>query len=117
MSENHINPIDALFDENNNDLILLYNEEGNPVAFEQIAVIPLGAKAYAILKPAEPMAGVAYNEAFVFAVETEESGEEYLALVADDDEADQVFNIYNTLIEAELDDEDFEDGEDEDAES
>ncbi len=114
MSENHINPIDALFDENNNDLIVLYNEEGKPVAFEQIAVIPLGAKAYAILKPAEKMPGVEDNEAFVFSVETEENGEEYLSLVVDDDEADQVFDIYNALIEAGLDDEDGDAAEDAD---
>ena len=35
------NPIDALFDEENNDAIILFNEKGEEIAFEQIALIPL----------------------------------------------------------------------------
>ena len=107
MNENFINPIDALFDEENDDLIVLYNEREEPMPFEQIAVVPLPGAVYAILKPAEPMEGVGEDEAFVFLVETGE--EESLTLVDDDDVIDQVFNIYNALIEDEL-----EEGEQED---
>ena len=34
------NPIDCLYDENNNDPIVLFNEKGEEIAFEQIALIP-----------------------------------------------------------------------------
>ena len=34
------NPIDCLFDENNTDAIVLFNEKGEEIAFDQIALIP-----------------------------------------------------------------------------
>lgn len=40
MEENMKDPIDCLFDEENNDPIVLLNEKGEEQAFEQIAVIP-----------------------------------------------------------------------------
>ena len=57
-----INPIDALYDENNNDAIILFNEKGEEIAFEQIAIIPISEKVYAILKPIQPMDGVGEDE-------------------------------------------------------
>lgn len=39
-----MNPIDQIFDENNNDNIILYNENDEPMEFMQIAVIPLDAE-------------------------------------------------------------------------
>ena len=50
MNHEYQNTIDALFDEDNNDVIILFNERGEEIPFEQVAVIPLG-KTYAILKP------------------------------------------------------------------
>ena len=93
------NPIDALFDEENNDAIILFNEKGEEIAFEQIALIPL-EKTYAILKPIQPMEGVGENEGLVFSIEiNEESNQEYLALVTDFDIIDKVFNVYDQLVE------------------
>jgi hypothetical protein len=45
MSENIF---DKLYDENNNDNITLYNEHGEPVEFEQIAIIPIEDNVYFI---------------------------------------------------------------------
>ncbi len=93
------NPIDALFDEENNDAIILFNEKGEEIAFEQIALIPL-EKTYAILKPIQPMEGLGENEGLVFSIEiNEESNQEYLALVTDFDIIDKVFNVYDQLVE------------------
>ncbi len=106
MSENErpVSPIDALYDEENTDVILLYNEHGEPVAFEQVAVIPREGKVYAILKPVRPMEGVGEDEAFVLSVEVDENGEEYLALTTDEEIIDEVFDVYNALIEAQNED-------------
>ena len=41
MSNKDISPIDMLFDEKNTDNIVLYDEKGAEVEFEQIALIPL----------------------------------------------------------------------------
>lgn len=92
------NPIDALFDEENNDAIILFNEKGEEIAFEQIALIPL-EKTYAILKPIKPMEGLGEDEGLVFSIEVnEETNEEYLALVVDEAIIDKVFDVYDELV-------------------
>ncbi len=100
-------PIDCLFDEDNTDPISLYNEKGEEVQFEQIALIPLEEKIYAILKPMKEIEGVGEDEALAFEiVETEEDAEtgehsEYLELVGDIDIIDKVFEVYNKLMDEE----------------
>ena len=49
MAEEFLSPIDMLLDENNTENIKLYNEENQEVEFEQIALIPIEDKTYAIL--------------------------------------------------------------------
>lgn len=106
LEEEEKNPIDCLFDEDNTDPIVLFNEKGEKVEFEQIALIPLEEKEekiYAILKPIEQMEGVGNDEALVFEVvegETEDD-EEYLNLVSDLDIIDKVFDVYNKLMDEE----------------
>lgn len=97
------NPIDSLFDEDDNDPIVMYNEKGEKVEFEQIALIPIEENIYAILKPTETMEGIGEDEALVFEiVENEEDEEEdYLNLVSDIDVIDKVFDVYNKLIDEE----------------
>ena len=94
-----VNPIDALFDVNNSANIVLYNENDEPVEFEQIALIPLEEVVYAILKPVAAVEGVADDEAFVFeVVENEEEGDS-LKLVEEDKVIDAVFAEYNKLLD------------------
>ena len=93
------NAIDALFDQDNNENITLYNEKDEPVEFEQIALIPLDDIVYAILRPTAKIEGVADDEAFVFEiVEDEETGDS-LRLVEDDKIIDAVFADYNKLLD------------------
>jgi uncharacterized protein YrzB (UPF0473 family) len=106
--ENEVkSPIDCLFDEDNTDPISLFNEKGEEVKFEQIALIPLEEKIYAILKPMKEIEGVGEDEALAFEiVETEEDAEtgehsEYLELVGDIDIIDKVFEVYNKLMDEE----------------
>ena len=95
------NVIDKLFDEDNNDVIILKNERGEEIAFEQIALIPLKEKTYCILKPVKPIEGVGEDEGLVFSIETNEEGLEYLALVVDEKVIDDVFDVYDELVAAE----------------
>lgn len=97
MEEKNVNPIDALFDEENSDNITLFNERDEEVEFEQIALIPLDENVYAILKPVKPIEGVADDEAFTFEI-AEEDGEESLRLVEDDEIIDRVFAEYDKLV-------------------
>ena len=105
MSDTPINPIDALYDENNTDAIILMNEKGEEIPFEQIALIPIDGNTYAILKPMVHLEGLGENEGLVFSIETNDEGMEYLALVVDEDIIDQVFDIYDELVEDEADEE------------
>ena len=103
MEEKELSPIDKLFDDNNTDPIVLYNEKGEEVSFEQIALIPLEERIFAILKPIEKTEGVGEDEALVFEIlegETEED-EEYLSLVSDMEVVDNVFKVYDQLIDEE----------------
>jgi hypothetical protein len=93
------NPIDMLFDETNNDPIYLYSEKGEVIGFEQIALIPLKADTYAILKPIKPMDGVGEDEGLVFEIKSDKNGKEYLKLVVSEKVIDDVFDVYDRLCE------------------
>ena len=101
--EEELSPIDCLFDEDNNDPIVMYNEKGEKVEFEQIALIPIEEDIYAILKPTEEMEGIGEDEALVFEIvePDDEDEEEYLNLVSDLSIIDKVFDVYNKLMDEE----------------
>ena len=82
--------IEKLLDENNNDNIILYDENNNQAEFEQVAIIPLNDKLYAILKPATKIEGVNEDEALVFVLE-ETDDEESLVICDDFKVVDKVF--------------------------
>ena len=112
--ENHASAIDKLFDENNNDNIVLYNEKGVPTEFEQVAIIPNGGKIYALLSLATPTEDIGEDEGFVFSIETTEEGKKTLNLVTDDGVIDAVFKVYEDLLDELEESDDFFDDEPED---
>ena len=95
--EEVLNPIDALFDPENTENIVLYNDKDEPVEFEQIAVIPLDDVNYAILQPVEKLEGVKDDEAFAFEVVEDEENGDTLRLVEDDKLIDRIFEEYKEL--------------------
>jgi len=97
MSKKEISPIDMLFDENNKDNIILYDDKNNEVEFEQIALIPIEEKVYAILRPLGGDEPLAEDEALVFAIE-EVDDEDVLIPEEDNDVVDEVFNKYYELL-------------------
>ena len=97
MENKNISPIDMLFDEKNTDNIVLYDEKGEEVEFEQIALIPVEEKTYAILRPLGGDAPLADDEAVVFVID-ELDDEEVLMLEEDDDVIDKVFDKYYELL-------------------
>ena len=106
--EKNMSAIDKLFDENNNDNIVLYNEKGEATEFEQAAIIPLDGKIYAILSLAQPDEDVGDDEGFVFSIDEGARGKKTINLVTNEAVIDKVFNIYESLldeIEGGLDDE------------
>ena len=91
--------IEMLLNEDCNDNIVLYGEDGEECEFEQVAVIPLEDKLYVILRPID-MEGLEDDEACVFEiVQTED--DTTIDLVEDDDIIDRVFALYNDLLDEE----------------
>lgn len=97
----HENIIDKLYDEDNNDIITLFNEKGEEIAFEQIALIPRGEETYVILKPVRLLEGMGEDEGLVFAIKDSETLGEHLELIVDEKIIDDVFAVYDDLVAAE----------------
>ena len=97
MSKKEVSPIDMLFDENNKDNIVLYDDQNNEVEFEQIALIPIEEKIYAILRPLGGEEPLAEDEALVFAIEEVED-EDVLIPEENEDVVNQVFDKYYELL-------------------
>lgn len=93
-------PIDCLLDEENTEDIVLYDVNNKKTVFEQVAVIPVASKIYAILKPVEKLPDIADDQALVFVID-EIDGEECLSLVDDDKLIDDVFDKYYDLLRKE----------------
>jgi len=98
MSDNK-NPLEMILDDECNDNIVLFDEDGESTEFEQIAVIPLDGKLYCILRPID-MPELDEDEAFVFSI-TEDDEEGAIDLVEDDDIVEEVFELYYTLLDDE----------------
>ena len=95
-----LSPIDMLLDEDNNDNIVLFNEDNQPIEFEQIALVPIESRIYALLKPVLSMEGIGDDEALVFVIE-EIDGEDCLIIVEEDEIIDKVFEEYYEMLRAE----------------
>ena len=100
MADEFLSPIDMLLDENNNENIKLYNEENEEIEFEQIALVPIENKTYAILRPVVEMDGIAEDEALVFVID-EIDDEDCLVIVEDDNIVDKVFEEYYKMLKEE----------------
>ena len=94
------NPIEQLLDENNDENIVLYFDEG-PMEFEQIALIELDTGLYTLLHPVELSEDVDEDTAIVFQI-FEDRGT--LEAVQDEDVVDAVFDAYYILVDEAWDD-------------
>ena len=96
-------PIEQILDEKNLENVVLYDDNGKPIEFEQIALIPLDDSdlLYAIMLPVTPMQGVGEGEGVLFAID-EELGS--IDIVRDEKIIDRVLTIYQELVEQGSDD-------------
>ena len=99
MDKEQRSQIEMLLDENNTENLKLYDENNKETEFEQVAVIPLNEKIYAILKPIDEMEGVADDEAIVFVVEYDNEGHSYLVVETNEEIAIKVFDKYYQLLD------------------
>ena len=101
-----VDVLDVLLDEENRDPIVLMDEKGKQLEFEQVAMIVHEVEGeknlFAILKPISKIDGIADNEAIVFRVDETEEGSTALVIEQDEEIAIAVFNDYYDLLEKEL---------------
>ena len=90
--------VDMLLDPDNESPITCVNDKGDLIEFDQIAVIPLKEKLYAILKPITKIEGVGDDEALVFSIDVEEDS---IEVVNDFKLIDKVFDVYYDLLKKE----------------
>lgn len=95
--------VDVLLDEENTAPIYMYNDKGEQIQFDQIAVIPFGEEddLYCILKPITKIPGIKDDEAIVFKVEEDENGDGFLKVEDREEIAIAIFDQYYNLIEEE----------------
>ena len=88
------NIIDKILDENNHDFINTYDDFGNPIQFEQIAVVSVEEELFVILR--ENSDDVPYDEVLVFRIVMNETNQELL-LEENEEVIEEVFNKYYQL--------------------
>lgn len=93
------NILDILLDEDNKDPIVLVDNTGRRLTFEQIAVIPYNEKIYCVLKPVDKIENVQDDEAIVFFVDEQEGREPVLMVETDEKTAINVFDEYYNLLD------------------
>ena len=90
--------LDKIYDEENSDVLVLKNANGEDIAFEQVALIPQGEQVYLIVKPVQPLEGLGEDEGLVLLIN---EGLKRFDLVTEEDIIDKVFDVYDQLIEEE----------------
>lgn len=95
--------LDVLLDEDNREPIVLMDEQGKQLTFEQVAVIPYEVRKetrlYCVLKPVDKIEGVGDDEAIVFLVDTDSEGNSVIKVEEDEEIAIAVFDKYYDLLE------------------
>ena len=101
--EKTLDLLDVLLDQENREPIVLMDETGKQMTFEQVAVIPYEVRKekrlYCVLKPLDKIEGIAEDEAIVFLVDTDENGTSVIKIEEDEEVAIAVFDKYYDLLE------------------
>ena len=88
------NIIEKILDENNHDYINTYDDFGNPIQFEQIAVVSVEEELFVILR--ENSEDVPFDEVMVFRIVINETNQELL-LEENEEVVEEVFNKFYQL--------------------
>jgi uncharacterized protein YrzB (UPF0473 family) len=102
------------------EMIVLTDEEGHEHNFELIDTVEVEGKVYAVLVPVSEEEDYGEDEAVIFRIEEDEDGESIFVEIEDDDEWDNVRDVWENMADEEgfmdEDDEDEEDLDDDDDE-
>ena len=86
--------IEQILDENNHDFINAYDDFGNPIQFEQVAVVSIEEELFVILR--ENRDDIPLEEVLVFRIVMNETNQELL-LEENEEVIEEVFDEYYRL--------------------
>ena len=98
MEDKYNNAVNDSYDEDD-DIVTLTSADGEEIDFVEIAGIAYKGNFYAILQPVELLEGMDDDEALVFKVTKDASGEDHFEIELDDDIINAVFEEYNRLLD------------------
>ena len=90
MAENKEENVELIDEE----VITLYDDNDNPVDFNEVAVVEYQGDFYALLQPVKPMEGLGEDEAIIFKVIQKDDETDEFEPVTDESILDAVFNEY-----------------------
>ena len=89
------------FDMEQDNIVELYDDEGNCLKFEHLMTLAFKGRNYICLAPAEEMEDVEDDEMVIMRIEQdEETGEDVYATIEEDEELNEVFEEYLRIAEA-----------------
>lgn len=85
------------------DIVVLIDENGEEAEFEHIDTIEMNDNEYVVLAPLEgdEDEDQEEDEVIILKIEHNDDGEDTFATIEDDDELDEVFNIFQERMEEE----------------
>lgn len=90
--------LDILLDEDNKNPIVLGDEKGRIIKFEQVAIVPYNNELYCVLKPIDAIEGVGADEAIVFVCVPNDNGATVLKVETNEKIKIAVFERYYLLL-------------------
>ena len=87
---------DILYDDNDNDNIVLSDESGEEIEFEQVALFTINDKDYAMLHPVSKIEGLDDDIVILFHMDEEN---DRLTAVEDQAILDEAYALYEELLE------------------
>ena len=91
-------------EEYGNNFVVLTDENGKEIELEHLDTVEYNGQTYMAFIPAEMELDDAY-ELLIMKVELEENGEEALVTLDDEDEEDEMFQIFSERLEETFEDE------------
>lgn len=101
--EEKIDLLDILLDSDNRDPIVLLDENGEKMEFEQVGVIPYGKTSdtmalYALLRPITKIGNIGTDEFIIFRVVSDDNEDTTLVIEDDEETALAVYDKYKDIL-------------------
>ncbi len=90
--------LDILLDEDNKNPIVLGDEKGRQLRFEQVAIVHYNNELYCLLKPIDAIEGIGDDAAFIFVVDTDDNGDTILRCETNWEVSVAVYERYGVLL-------------------